>query len=201
MSSLKYSEENIENALASWKYAEFITPKKNSIPSLTIDSQNTEIVKSSLMIFKKYSLLPILKLPSHYFVIVDGNIFHPGYPSSDKIYNDTIIDNEENVVMIKECCHYCIYHNMKKNFMVDTKFNILINNCQIILGQFVEFLLLILFIISTIFIFLTGSFVFFIIMITLLFLHIVLVLLYAKIYTYTTCPHITFDYTHTKIQD
>lgn len=199
--SLKYTEENIKNALAAWKYAEFMTPKKNSIPSLTIDNQDTEVIKSSLMIFKKYSLLPILKLPSHYYVIIDGNIYHPGYPSSDQIYNDTIIDSEESVVMIKECCHHCIYHNMRKTFRIDTKFNILINNCQIILGQFVEFFLLILFIVSTIFIFLFGSLVCFIIMIALIILHIVLNLLYAKTYTYTACPHIKFDYIRTKLQD
>lgn len=193
----KFSISNIEKALSPWAYAKDMNPKKKSIKSKTMFSQKDFELKSSFCVYKKYNLLPKVKFPSHYYVTIDGYIYHPGYPSSNELYNDTITDESQEIVMVKEMCHKCVYDTLKKLFNADKQFNILTNNCQIILGTFVEFFMLVLFVISLVFLTIFNKIVYLIICLLILILHIT-VSMFSKSYTFAHCAHILYDDEATK---
>lgn len=193
----KFSTANIEEALRPWEYAKNLQPANNSIKSKVMFSQDGFELKSSLCVYKKYNLLPLVGFPSHFYINIDGYIYHPGYPSSNELYNNTITDEPQKVVMVKEMCHRCVYDTMKKLFEADKHFNLLTNNCQIILGTFIEFSMLVIFTISLIFLTIFNKLVYLVICAIILLVHIT-VSLFCNTYTFSHCKHILYTDDATK---
>lgn len=139
----KYSPDNIDDALKPWEYARKKVPKTKSItsrfassmlPALKIKTNN--IIKTSFIVYKAYSIFDNIKILQHYYMVIDGMTWHPGFIDDLKIYHPD--DTDGNVIKIEEICHFCLYHKMLRNFEADKKFNIITNNCQRITGHMVE---------------------------------------------------------------
>lgn len=142
--SQKYTKENIEIALKPWEYAKDIQPKLKSITSRFFRGPNDSIeddtngVSTSFVLHKIYSLFGPVNLLQHYYLVIDGKVWHPGYVDELKIFYDYETNDSNNIVRIEELCHYCVYNNMKSRFEKDRNFNFITNNCQGITGHRVE---------------------------------------------------------------
>lgn len=158
----------MEKALRPWAYAKDLNPKLQSITSrlsgglsgrgqLLEGSDNLEAVGTSFVVYKAYSIFNSLNLLHHYYLVIDGKVWHPGYVDDLRIFHDH--DNEVNstVKKIEESCHNCLYHDMKKKFQNDRAFNIITNNCQRITGQITETTLTVAYHILLVIALLTGS--------------------------------------------
>lgn len=193
---MRYSDEKIKESLALWEYAKDIEPDRESINSLLVSSQEEFPVRSSIVIFKKYGILPGANLPSHYFIVVDGFIYHPGY-NSETIYCDTLAATTQKVVAVEETCHYCLYKNMRRYFRDDMRFNILVRNCQIILRTFTEFQIILLTIFLLFMMTYSGDTALFRALVILI--AIVCIYLHFKRKDFAHCPHIKYEYDRTNV--
>lgn len=196
---MRYSDEKITEALQLWDYAKDYEPHERSIKSrlyLPDADRSKEPINTSLIVFKKYSLLPFLSFPSHYYIVVDGLIFHPGFNDSQDIYNNTTSKYDTKTVGVREECHYCVYKNMKKYFINDLHFNIATNNCQIILGTFKEFFSLLGVFIALVLLSITGD---------MIYIFLLLIIIAINLFTYihrpmyfTKCIHIDDTFNETR---
>lgn len=135
----KYTDEKIKEALKNWEYAKDRDPPLSSVTSrLSKYEKTTSDLSSSIIVHKIYSLLPCINVINHYYLVIDGKVWHPGYTDEAEIYLE--YDTEKNSIIscIEEKCHYCVYHMMKRNFLKDRNFNIITNNCQRITGHSTE---------------------------------------------------------------
>lgn len=139
---IKYSKEAMDDALFPWEYAKNLVPAVGTVKSRINTSQteyNNQPVRTSIIIDKKYALIGFLGLPNHYFISVDDKIWHPGFSKTKDIFlASNSVTNRARIITSSEICHYCTYHYMNALFKMDRKFNIFINNCQVILGHIVE---------------------------------------------------------------
>lgn len=128
----KYTQKAIDQALHDYISYKDSIPALSSIKSKFLNPNAT----TSFFIYKKYNLYDYKFLPSHFYIIVDGKVYHPGNPSEP-----ILVDYEEKkatVFKVEEKCKYCTYHTMNDLFQRDKKFNIFTNNCQIILGNYLS---------------------------------------------------------------
>lgn len=192
--SHKYTSEKIENALAQWVDDSKIEPEKYSIESRLLN--NSSIIKTNIIIYRKYPLYEKFTFPSHYYMTIDEKIWHPGYGDDMNIFQtETSSDDRSrhSIIEIKEKCNYCTYWELYRNFEADKHFNIMANNCQVIMGMFAETICILIIVVCLIMSALTGYFVFIIVMIFFF-----IVLFIFSIFThctdkfvYSTCPHIS----------
>lgn len=196
----KFSATNIEKALKPWEYAKDFKPEKRSIKSKLMVSQEGFELKSSYGLYKRYPLLGYVKFVNHYYLNIDNYVYHPGYPSSNDLFNSTNTDERQELVMVKEMCHKCVYDTLKKLFEADKHFNLLTNNCQIILGTFLEFSMLVIFLASLILLTIFKQIIYLIICIIIIISHLI-VSRFANTYTFSHCEHILYDDDTTKSTD
>lgn len=179
----RYSDQNVANALLSVGLTS-VEPDIKIVESKLKNGTNTHSI-----IHKKYPLYELSPLPSHMYFIIDGKTFHPG--ALTEIFSTK--DASTGVItLIEEKCDYCTYNFLLQAFNRDRNFNIFINNCQMIMGNYIVTPLLWLGIIlmwifcinpSPMFLFL-GSFI------------IIFATTYdklndlKKVVEYKTCPHI-----------
>lgn len=130
----KYSNINVQKALAKWIGAE--VPEENSIYSRIFDSHSP----TSMFLYKKYPLYGYRILPSHVFIVIDGQVWHPG-ASHTKIFEPTE-DRDSYISSLEELCYSCSYKRLISLFERDKSFNIMTNNCQNIMGSFLDTILL-----------------------------------------------------------
>lgn len=136
---LKYTDEKIKDALKQWNYAKDKPPQLASINSRIVKpEQSPSDIGSSFIVHKVYSLLPCINIINHYYLVIDGKVWHPGYVEDPEIYLDYDTETDSVIYCIEEVCHYCVYHIMKRNFLQDKNFNIVTNNCQRITGHLTE---------------------------------------------------------------
>lgn len=128
---MKYSDEKIKEALKLLNL-NFETPEIKFCTS-KLKLVDGQISNTHSFVHKKYSLYGIPFFPSHEYLEIDGNTFHPGALDIDIfIKNDT---SKGIITKIEEKCNYCTHKFLLDLFNRDQKFNIFINNCQIILGN------------------------------------------------------------------
>lgn len=130
---VKYSPENIKQALNFWGSERDNSPTEHSIISRFLNPSSP----TTFFIRKKYPLYNIPILPSHFFVVVDGKEFHPGSETTPIF--DTPSNPEDSFVMsLEEKCYYCSYHSLVTMFESDRNYSFAFNNCQHILGERLE---------------------------------------------------------------
>lgn len=202
--SQKYTKDNIEMALKPWEYAKSTIPKLKSITSRFFRSPNNTMesgddsdvnISTSFVLHKIYSLFGSVNLLQHYYLVIDGKVWHPGYVDEMQIFYDYETNDNNNIVRIEEWCHHCVYNNMKRRFEKDKNFHFITNNCQGITGHRVETLFTIIYHILLIFALIVGQ----------LKILISAILIALSIFIYNrlqisniehsiyTCPHIRFD--------
>lgn len=183
----KYDNKKISQALEPWLEYAHTEPDISSLRSRMIDKNaNTSIVLS-----KKQSLFNFSAFPSHYYLAVDGKIWHPGNRSTETIFTtEDCVDSF--VVSIEELCYHCTYHKLLRLFSNDRQFNVITNNCQKIMGYFFETVSIIVYHASLILFLLTDLLVFFLLSLSIVFI----ALLYAYMsrarnhVLYKTCKHV-----------
>ncbi len=125
----KYTDEAIENALSEYKKYSLIEPTINSIKSKYYQLDTP----TSFIIYKRYNLYNNPLMPHHVYIMIDGRSYHPGSPN-DEIFQEGDPDKGQ-VTGVEEICKYCVYHRLQTLFKNDKQFNIFTNNCQIVLGN------------------------------------------------------------------
>lgn len=189
----KYTDEKIKEALKKWEYAKDRDPPLFSITSrLAKYESSTSDISSSIIVHKIYSLLPSLNIINHYYLVIDGKVWHPGYVDEAEIYLEHDTEKNSIISCIEEKCHYCVYHMMKKNFLKDRSFNIITNNCQRITGHATETALALLYHICIVGGIISGSLLF-LIGVILSFCMIILYNVHGmqqKSFYIEHCPHI-----------
>lgn len=193
--SEKYTSEKIETALSEWKDFSKNEPRLESIESRLMNN-NSGSKETNIIIYRKYPIYKNMTFPSHYYLTVDNKIWHPGYGDDMNIFqtqtSNNVDSNNYSIIEIKEKCKYCVYWELYKNFQSDKHFNVMINNCQIIMGMFAETICIIIIVISVIIAALSGHFIF--LLITLYFLLVLFIFSFAtyrtETYKFSTCPHI-----------
>lgn len=188
----KYTDENIKKYLKKWYGYGMMSPPRNaSIDSRLINGGSD----TSIVLYKRYSLLQFLEFPNHYYLSVDNQIWHPGDPSEIKIFTDD--DPEDSHVMrAHEMCFHCTYHYFIKLFRRDLNFNILTNNCQNVIGYVFETSLIVLYHLSLVTFIVLGQIIFFVFSMAcliLLILHQAMITAVREL-TYSYCPHIRKAY-------
>lgn len=129
MEMTRYTQEAVANALQ-----EFGLSISSPPPVELVKSKMAQGINTISFVFKKYSLYDIPFLPSHEYVVIDGKTFHPGSTSSE-IFNEN--DTSVGVItLIEEKCKWCSREYLLNIFKRDSNFNILVNNCQIVMGNF-----------------------------------------------------------------
>lgn len=204
--SEKYSADNIEMALKPWEYAKSTIPKLKSITSRFFRSPNNSTqpglddddasnISTSFVLHKIYSLFGPVNLLQHYYLVIDGKVWHPGYVDEMQIFYDYETNDNNNIVKIEEWCHHCVYKNMKMRFEKDKKFHLITNNCQGITGHRVETLFTIIYHILLLLALIFGKFK---ILISAILIAIS-IFIYNRLqisnveHSIYTCPHIRFD--------
>lgn len=157
----KYTKEKIDEALKEWTEYSEKEPALHSIESRLINKSSAD--QTNIIIYRKYPINNILRFPNHYYLTINDKIWHPGYGDDDNIFQ-TEISNENDiyhnsVIEIKEKCNYCAYWELYNNFEGDRHFNIMVNNCQVIMGMFAETICIIVIIVSLITTTFTGYYV------------------------------------------
>lgn len=140
----KYALCNIQEALKPWEYAKDVKPEIKSVISrfaranvaMFMDSQ--ENIGTSFVIHKVHSLVGMFNLLQHYYLVVDGKAWHPGYIDELTIFYDSDKEKNSKIIKIEEKCHYCLYRDMQEKFIRDKQFHIITNNCQRITGHITE---------------------------------------------------------------
>ena len=191
--SHKYTPDKIDAALLQWVDDSKNEPKKYSLESRLIT--NSSMTKTNMIIYRKYPLYEKFSFPSHYYMTIDDKIWHPGYGDDMNIFqSDSVNGNDRNsIIEIIEKCNYCVYWELYWNFQSDKNFNIMSNNCQVIMGMFTETICILVIIVSVISSALTGHYVFLIIFLfafVVLFMFSLSTNCYDK-FTFSTCPHIS----------
>lgn len=132
----KYSPENVTEALKPYERYKDAEPANDSITSRLLDANADTI----FFVYKKYPLYEINLFPAHYYVVIDGKIFHPGGATSPIFLKS---DERENVITsIEEKCKFCTYQALNTLFESDKHYNIFTKNCQIILGSYINTIIL-----------------------------------------------------------
>lgn len=146
---------------------------------------------TSIILSKKHSLLNFSAFPSHYYLVVDGKIWHPGNGSAETIFTaEDCVDSF--VISIEELCYHCTYHKLLRLFCNDRQFNVVTNNCQKIMGYFFETVSIIVYHASLVVFLLTDLLAFFLLSLSI----ICVALLYEYIsrarnnVLYNTCKHV-----------
>lgn len=189
----KYTPEKIADALAQWVNDSKNEPQEHSIESRLLNNMSQK--KTNIIIYRKYPLFDCFTFPSHYYMTIDDKIWHPGYGDDMNIFlNETTqSDNNRNsIIEIKEKCNYCVYWELYRNFQSDKDFNIMANNCQVIMGMFTETICLIIIILCLTTGALTGHYIFLLVSI---FLFVTLFIFSLTThctdrFPFSTCPHI-----------
>lgn len=189
----KYTYDKIKEALEPWSKDSKNEPALASIPSRLIKNNQTE--NTNMIVYRKYSILQKLSFPSHYYLTIDDRTWHPGYGDDMDIFqkeDHSIYDPNRSVIEIKEKCNYCVYWEMYKNFNSDKNFNLMVNNCQVIIGLFAETVCLFIMLFSIIMSAITGAMMF---LLMAAFFLTVLFLFTKSTYCnesfqFSTCPHI-----------
>lgn len=191
--SHKYTDEKIEEALSRWAADSKNEPSERSIESRLMTSVLPS--KTNIIIYRKYPLYDKFTFPSHYYMTIDEKIWHPGYGDDMNIYQTATsseFTNHPSIIEIKEKCNYCVYWELYRNFQSDKHFNIMSNNCQVIMGMFAETICIIIILISLIVGALTGLYVF--LVVSLFFFFVLLIFSITTHctdkFTYSICPHI-----------
>lgn len=128
----KYSPLAIREALSEWEDGSDKEPDLASLNSRIFEPGS----KTVFFLNKKYHLYGYRFMPSHMFTVIDGKVFHPGSSNTEIFVKRE--DTPSVVVSLEERCRYCTYHYLNDLFKRDRGFNIFTNNCQIIMGQYVE---------------------------------------------------------------
>lgn len=190
----KYTDDKIKTALAKWSEYSKNEPKERSIESRLM--KNSTNNQTNILIYRKYPLYEKFTFPSHYYMTIDDKIWHPGYGDDENIFQqETIAENSNNrngIIEIKEKCNYCVYWELYKNFQSDRHFNLMSNNCQVIMGMFAETICILIIAISLIATTITGYYVFLLIA---LFFFLVLFIFSLSThctqkFRFSTCIHI-----------
>lgn len=182
----KYTPAAITEALKEWEEYKNDSVDLYSIKSRLIDPNS----KTVFLLNKKYPLYDLKLMPSHMFTVVDGKIFHPG-SIKGAIYDDKET-RKSYLVSLEEKCFKCTYHHMANLFKRDQQFHILVNNCQIVMGQYFETVLLFL-MFGLMAAYAIFGYIAFIICAGLIFTFIVIVEKMSSMentVVHTTCPHI-----------
>lgn len=188
----KYTNEKVTDALAQWVQYSKDEPLKHSIESRLIN--NSSITKTNIIIYRKYPLFDRFTFPSHYYMTIDEKIWHPGYGDDMNIFQEekNYNNNRNSIIAIKEKCNYCTYWELYRNFQSDKNFNLMVNNCQVVMGMFAETICLLIIIISLITSAVTGYYMF--LLVSLFFFFVLFI--FSTIthctdkYIFSTCPHI-----------
>lgn len=193
--SNKYTDEKIKDALAQWVDYSKDEPKEFSIESRIMNKSS--ISRTNIIIYRKYPLYERFTFPSHYYMTIDDKVWHPGYGDDMNIFlAETSTNDESNsrnsIIEIKEKCNYCVYWELYRNFQADKHFNIMVNNCQVIMGMFAETICILIIFISLLTSVITGYYIFIVLS---LFLFCVLFIFSfsshcTEKFTFSTCPHI-----------
>lgn len=188
----RYSEENVKRALRKWYgHGVMPPPREASIDSRLVNgSANTSVV-----LYKRRALFEFLQFPNHYYISVDGKVWHPGDPSEKEIFINED-SSKWHVMRAHEMCFHCTYHFFLELFERDTKFNLVTNNCQNVVGHVFETSVLILYHLSLIMFLVTAQFIFFVfgmMALTLLVFHQLMVTAIREL-EYIYCPHIRKAY-------
>lgn len=191
--SHKYTDEKIAEALKPWVEDSKIEPKRYSIESRLMN--NSSITKTNIIIYRKYPLYERFTFPSHYYMTIDDKIWHPGYGDDPNIFQTETSSKDHSrhsIIEIKEKCNYCVYWELYRNFQADKHFNIMANNCQVIMGMFAETICILIIFISLLTSAITGCYLFLLIV-----LFLVCVLFFFSFAThctdkfvFSTCQHI-----------
>lgn len=192
--SHKYTEEKIAQALSPWVDDSKNEPALHSIESRLLN--NSSITKTNIIIYRKYPLYEKFTFPSHYYMTIDDKIWHPGYGDDMNIFQMETSSNDfsrHSIIEIKEKCNYCTYWELYGNFEADKHFNIMANNCQVIMGMFAETICLLIIMTSLILSAITGCYLFLVIMSFLFF--VLFIFSFSthctEKFPYSTCPHIS----------
>lgn len=190
--SHKYTDDKISRALEEWAEDSKTEPALHSLESCLMN--NGAPKKTNIIIYRKYPIYERFTFPSHYYMTVGNKIWHPGYGDDINIFQtETPSDNAKNsIIEIKEKCNYCIYWEMYRNFQSDKHFNIMTNNCQVVMGMFTETICILIIMISLVFAALTGYYIF---LVVVVFFFVVLFVFSFSThcthkYTFSSCPHI-----------
>lgn len=190
--SHKYTDEKITNALSQWVNFSKHEPLQHSIESRLM---NNAAHVTNIIIYRKYPLYEKFTFPSHYYMTINDKIWHPGFGDDMNIFQertDTNGNDKHGIIEIKEKCNYCVYWELYRNFQSDKNFNIMVNNCQVIMGMFAETICILIILITLITGAITGYYVFLII--SLFFFLVLLMFSMAthrkEKFTFSTCPHI-----------
>lgn len=191
----KYTDEKITEALSKWSEYSKNEPQEYSIESRLMNSP--EVGLTNIIIYRKYPLYDRFTFPSHYYMTIDDKIWHPGYGDDLNIFQKKTVttENENNrnsIIEIKEKCNYCVYWELYRNFQSDRHFNIMSNNCQVIMGMFTETICILIIIISLIVTTITGYYIFLLIS---LFFFLVLFIFSLSThctdkFNFSTCVHV-----------
>lgn len=191
--SHKYTDEKVQEALQQWQKDSKHEPEKHSIESRLINISSVK--DTNIIIYRKYPLLHHFTFPSHYYMTINDRIWHPGYGDDMNIYQSETSSEDNSrhgIIEIKEKCNYCVYWELYNNFQADKHFNIMANNCQVIMGMFAETICLLIITVSIIAGAITGYYIFLIV--ALFFFFVLFVFSYAthrtEKFTFSTCPHI-----------
>ncbi|WBR61424.1 baculoviridae AC81 [Drosophila suzukii associated hytrosavirus 1] len=191
--SHKYTDEKIEAALSQWVDDSKQEPDEHSIESRLMN--NSSVKHTNIIIYRKYPLYQTFTFPSHYYMTIDEKIWHPGYGEDLNIFQTKTDDDDSDshgIIEIKEKCNYCVYWELYRNFQADKHFNIMANNCQVIMGMFAETICLLIITISIITSAITGYYIFLIV--ALFFFFVLFVFSFAthcrEKFVFSTCPHI-----------
>lgn len=191
--SHKYTDDKVAEALSQWENYAKNEPQEHSIESRLLNNTNNK--QTNIIIYRKYPLYEKFTFPSHYYMTIDDKIWHPGYGDDLNIFqvetaNDNI--NRYSIIEIKEKCNYCVYWELYRNFQADKHFNIMINNCQVIMGMFAETICLFIIIFAIVMAALTGYFV--LLIIALFFFFVLLIFSFfthcTDKFMFSTCKHI-----------
>lgn len=188
----KYTDEKIKAALEQWAGDAENEPRLYSIESRLMNNSN--VTKTNIVIYRKYPLYERFTFPSHYYMTIDDKIWHPGYGDDPEIFQaKTSDDNSRHgIIEIIEKCNYCVYWELFRNFQSDRNFNIMVNNCQVIMGMFAETICILIMVMATISAAITGHFIFLLIFIFCFFVLLIFssATHYRDRYPFSTCPHI-----------
>lgn len=191
--SHKYTDEKVKEALSTWVEDSKSEPPKESIESRLMN--NKSMANTNIIIYRKYPLYEKFTFPSHYYMTINEKIWHPGYGDDMNIFRtEASGDNpsRNGIIEIKEKCNYCVYWELYRNFQADKNFNIMVNNCQVIMGMFAETICIFIIFVSLLASAITGYYIF--LMVVLFFFLVLLVFSLSTHctdkYTFSTCPHI-----------
>lgn len=191
--SHKYTHEKVKEALADWAEDANNEPVKHSIESRLMNLKSSK--QTNILIYRKYPLYEKFTFPSHYYMTINEKIWHPGFGDDPNIYQvETMSENnsKHSIIEIKEKCNYCVYWELYRNFQSDSNFNIMTNNCQVVMGMFAETICIFIILFCVITAAMTGYYMF---LIMALFVFCVLIIFTFAThctdkYNYSTCVHI-----------